>query len=210
MKGVFVTGIGTEVGKTVVSATLVEAFATDYWKPVQAGDLETSDRHKVSDLAPSMVQWHPERHALTAPMSPHAAARIDGVSIKIEDFTLPETQRPLVVEGAGGLMVPLNDDGDLLVDLIAAVAMPVVLVSAFYLGSINHTLLSAEALASRGITVAGIIFNGPLNEESRSVILSTTGLTDLGHLPTVENLDVSAVQGLGTRLDHQTLRNFLS
>ena len=140
----FVTGIGTEVGKTVIAAILTEKLKADYWKPVQAGDLDDSDTMKVRALVSNSVSvFHEEGFRLNHPMSPHAAAERDGVEIGLEDFEMPQTENHLVIEGAGGLMVPLNDQ-DCVIDLIEGSGTEVVLVSRNYLGSINHTLLSIE------------------------------------------------------------------
>lgn len=172
----FVTGIGTGVGKTVISAILVEALKADYWKPVQAGDLRNSDTIKVKDLiSNSTSKFHEEGYKLTKPMSPHAAAERDGVEIRLEDFKLPETDNILVIEGAGGLMVPLNNN-HLIIDLIDHFNAKVILVSQNYLGSINHTLLSYEVLTNKSIPIEGIIFNGPENKETEKYILKHTGL----------------------------------
>ncbi len=166
----FITGIGTEIGKTVVSAVVTEYLQADYWKPVQSGDLHWTDTMKVQSLTSnSKSVFHPERHRLSAPLSPHASAALDGVQINLSDFTLPQTSNHLVVEGAGGLMVPLNDQ-DVMLDLIQQLQIPVILVSRNYLGSINHTMLSLEALAHRQITVAGIVFNGESNPATESFI----------------------------------------
>lgn len=173
----FVTGIGTDVGKTVVSAIIVEALKADYWKPVQAGDLHHSDTMKVQDLVSNTVSvFHEEGYKLTEPMSPHAAAERDGIEILIDDFELPQTDnKNLVIEGAGGLMVPLNAN-HLIVDLIDYFDAKVILVSQNYLGSINHTLLTYEVLSSKGIPIEGIVFNGPENPETERYILDHTGL----------------------------------
>ena len=167
----FVTGIGTEVGKTVVSAILTEALQADYWKPVQAGDLDYSDTQKVKDMVSnSKSVFHDESFALNHPMSPHAAAERDGLEISLGEFIIPETENHMIIEGAGGLMVPLNSK-DCIIDLIEDLAVEVVLVSRNYLGSINHTLLSVEALVSRGISIKGVIFNDKENVDTESVIL---------------------------------------
>lgn len=182
MKKIFVTGIGTDVGKTVVSAILTEALEADYWKPVQAGDLDNSDSIKVENLISNKkTEIHTEGIKLNSPMSPHAAAAIDNVEIKLSDFKLPETNNNLIVEGAGGLMVPLNDK-DLIIDLIKHLTIDVVLVSQNYLGSINHTILSIDALKSRGINVLGIVFNGDSNQETEKYILNYSGLRCLGRI----------------------------
>jgi dethiobiotin synthetase len=189
LKKYFVTGIGTNIGKTICSAILVEALEADYWKPVQSGDLDYSDSDKVRGLISNVKSvFHRERFRLTQPMSPHAAARVDQVSISISDFKLPDTNNTLVIEGAGGLMVPLNDRGDLIVDLIQHLEAEVILISQNYLGSINHTLLSIEALKSRKLKIAGIIFNGPSNNETEEIILSISGLKCLGKIPQSEHI----------------------
>lgn len=181
---IFMTGIGTEVGKTFCSAIVVEALKADYWKPVQAGELDDLDSQWVRDfISNDQSVFHREKYLLSEPMSPHAAARIDGLTLRIEDFKAPQTENDLVIEGAGGLMVPLNDDGDSILDLIPEVADEVILVSQNYLGSINHTLLSAEALKNRGIKVTGIIFNGEPNSETEDIILKSTGLKCLLKVP---------------------------
>ncbi|MGB0882339.1 MAG: dethiobiotin synthase [Vicingaceae bacterium] len=182
MRKIFVTGIGTDVGKTVVSAILTEALEADYWKPVQAGDLDNSDSIKVERfISNDKTIVHPEGMKLNSPMSPHAAAAIDNVEIKLSELKLPETDNNLIVEGAGGLMVPLNDK-DLIIDLIKHLGLEVVLVSQNYLGSINHTILSIDALKSRNIPVAGIIFNGDTNEETEKYILNYSNLKCLGRI----------------------------
>jgi dethiobiotin synthetase len=146
MKQLFVTGISTEVGKTVVSSILTEYLQADYWKPIQSGDLHLSDTMKVQSLVSnSKTVFHPERYRLQSPLSPHASAEIDGIQISLNDFELPQTENNLIVEGAGGLFVPLNEK-DTVIDLIERLKLPVVLVSRNYLGSINHTMLSIEAL----------------------------------------------------------------
>ena len=167
-KTYFITGIGTEVGKTVVSAIVTEALKADYWKPIQAGDLDNSDSHKLKKLVSNGdTVFHENSYALKTPMSPHAAAAIDEVKIEVKNIKRPRTKKDLVVEGAGGLLVPLNNK-EVIADLIKKEDV-VILVSRHYLGSINHTLLSIEALKSRGIEKVGIIFSGeehPTTEEA--------------------------------------------
>jgi len=181
-KGVFVTGIDTEIGKTVVSALIVEALGADYWKPVQSGDLHFSDTDKVRQFtSEGRGVFHPEQYRLHTPLSPHASAAIDQVDIELQAFHLPKTDNLLVVEGAGGLMVPLNDK-DCIIDLIGQLGLPVVLVSKHYLGSINHTLLSIEALRRRNIPIAALIFNGPATPASEAAIEQFGDLTSLFRL----------------------------
>ena len=189
----FITGIGTGVGKTVVSAIMTEALQADYWKPVQAGDLENSDTLKVKALiSNAQTVLHGETYRLTHPLSPHAAAAKDGLFIDPANFSLPYTDNHLVVEGAGGLMVPLNENF-LMIDLISQLNIPVVLVSRHYLGSINHTLLSAFALKDYNIPVAGIVFTGNENTDSESVILKRTGFKMLGRVNEEEQIDQRTV-----------------
>lgn len=184
MKRIFVTGIGTEIGKTFCSAIIVEALKADYWKPVQAGELDKLDAHWVRDFISNEESViHPESLLLSEPMSPHAAARIDGLKITLDHFEVPETKNTLVIEGAGGLMVPLNDDGVTILDLIPEVADEAILVSKNYLGSINHTLMSVEILKARKIPIKGILFNGDPNPETESIVLSMTELKCLGKIP---------------------------
>lgn len=182
MRKFFVTGIGTGIGKTVVSAILTEALKADYWKPVQAGELDNTDTMKVQRLVSNTVSvFHPESYRLTGFMSPHAAAAIDNIKIDFDNIQLPDTDKTLIIEGAGGLMVPLNDE-QLVIDLIKYLGAEVVLVSQNYLGSINHTILSIEALKSRNIDVLGLIYNGKPNNASESIILSHSGLKCLGRI----------------------------
>ena len=155
----FITGIGTDVGKTVASAIITQALEADYWKPIQAGDLHHSDADKVKALVSNKKsQFHPNAYALNTPASPHYAATLDGIVLDIKKIQEPTTTNHLVIEGAGGILVPLNDT-DSIIDLIQK-DHKVVVVSRHYLGSINHTLLTFEALKNRNIAVAGIIFSG--------------------------------------------------
>lgn len=177
----FITGIGTEVGKTVVSAIVTEALEADYFKPIQAGDLDYSDTHKVKALASnSKSKFHENAYALKTPMSPHAAADIDNIEIKLKQIKRPKTQNNLVIEGAGGLLVPLNSK-DCIIDLIEKTDK-IILVSRHYLGSINHTLLSVEALKSRGFSNIGIIFSGNEHPTTESIILKKTQLPCIGRI----------------------------
>ncbi len=184
MRPIFVTGIGTEVGKTVVSAILVEALCADYWKPVQAGDLEETDTDRVRAFVTNKLSYlHPETVRLQTPASPHAAAKLEGQTIDLDMFELPPAihERPLVIEGAGGVLVPLNERL-CMVDLIEKLRCETVVVSRNYLGSINHTLLTIEALQRRGIEILGLVFNGEGSSDTESVILNKTGVALLGRV----------------------------
>jgi dethiobiotin synthetase len=172
----FITGIGTGIGKTFVSAILTEALKADYWKPIQSGDLNNSDSKKVKALISNKQTYiHPEAYRLTKPLSPHAAAKADKISIDLKKIKLPKTENTLIIEGAGGVMVPLNNK-DLIIDLIKQLKVQVIIVSQNYLGSINHTLLTIEALKSRNIPIAGIVFNGKKTPASEEFILQHSKL----------------------------------
>jgi dethiobiotin synthetase len=201
VSGFIVTGTDTGIGKTVFSAALTGALlrrhgAARYWKPVQAGLEEVTDSEAVGTLAPG-AQVHPEAYRLVTPASPHLAARIDGVTIDPARLTLPPGEAPLVVEGAGGALVPLA--GRLLyADLFAPWGLPVVVVARTSLGTINHTLLTIEALRARGVALAGIAFVGEAHDENEAVIPALSGVARLGRLPVLA--DVTA-QTLGAAFD---------
>ena len=189
MRRLFITGIGTNVGKTVVSAILTEKLLADYWKPIQAGDLDSTDSMKISQWVKNSTSViHKEAYRLTKPMSPHAAAERDSVNIDINNIIAPETDTDLIIEGAGGLMVPLNKNY-LVIDLIRHLESEAVLVSRHYLGSINHTILSVEALRSRNINITGIIFNGGVNKDTESIIESVCAVPILGRIPNIKDIN---------------------
>ena len=188
----FVTGIGTDVGKTIVSAVLTEALDADYWKPVQAGELETGDSHTVTNLiSNTKTTIHPNAYALNTPMSPHAAAKIDGFTVDLQKIVTPETSNNLVIEGAGGLLVPLNDKQTIL-DLIQP-DYKVIVVSRHYLGSINHTLLTIELLQQKGFDVS-VIFNGDEHVSTENVIKEMTGVKVLGRIENEPYFDKNVVK----------------
>lgn len=200
-KPLFVTGIGTGIGKTVISAIVTEKLKADYWKPVQSGDLDTSDTLKVKSLVSNeRTIFHPETYRLTEPYSPHKSAKIDGIEIDEAKFILPQTDNQLLIEGAGGLMVPLNDSF-LMIDLIKQLGAEVILVSQNYLGSINHTLLSVAALKQYDIKIKGIIFNGTPDADSESYILQYTGLQLLGHIPEFNVVNKQAIVEAGQHIN---------
>ena len=197
IKPLFVTGIGTDIGKTLISAILVEKLKCDYWKPVQAGELDNSDTMKVQRLVSnSTTIFHPEAYRLTQPYSPHKAAALDGITIEEKTIIAPKTDNTLLIEGAGGLMVPLNDHA-LVIDLIKQLNADVILVSQNYLGSINHTLLSIEALKQRGIPVKGIIFNGEENTSTEDYIINYTQVAHLGRIPKLPIIDKNTIADAG-------------
>lgn len=190
---IFVTGIGTDVGKTIASSIITESLQADYWKPIQAGDLDNSDSHKIERyISNDQTVIHPNSYKLNTPASPHLAAEIDGITIDIHRISAPDTDNHLVIEGAGGLFVPLNNH-DTIVDLIQS-DYKVVVVSRHYLGSINHTLLTIEALQNRKIAIAGIIFSGEKNDATESIILSKTGIKLIGRIEQEPYFDQNVIK----------------
>jgi dethiobiotin synthetase len=189
----FITGISTDVGKTIASAIITEALEADYWKPIQAGDLENSDSHKIkSYISNDKTVIHENSYKLNTPASPHLAAELDGIVIDLKQIKEPKTQNQLVIEGAGGLFVPINDT-DCIIDLIQK-DYKVIVVSRHYLGSINHTLLTIEALQNRKIKIAGIIFSGEENKSSESIILNKTGIQCIGRIEQEPYFDQNVVK----------------
>lgn len=170
----FVTAIHTDSGKTLVSTILTQALHADYWKPIQAGLPRDTDYVK-SLVSNAHSVFFREAYLLQTPASPHAAALIDEVNIRLSDILLPKTQNEiLVIEGAGGLLVPINDE-HFVIDLAAKFDAEIILVSNHYLGSINHTLLTVQELKRRNLKVRGIIFNGEPNQATESIILHHSG-----------------------------------
>ena len=189
-----IAGIGTEIGKTFISSILTEALEADYWKPIQSGALDFTDTDTVRSLiSTNKTVFHPEAYRLNEPLSPHAAATIDGVKIELSKFELPQTNNHLIVELAGGIMVPLNTHETNL-DLIKKLNIPLILVSKNYLGSINHTLLSVEILKLNNINIKGLIFNGEQNKSSEDFILNYTKLDFLGRIDFEENINKEIVR----------------
>lgn len=188
-----IAGIGTEIGKTFISSILTEALQADYWKPIQSGALDFTDTDTVRSLISNdKTVFHPETYRLNQPMSPHAAAAIDGVEIELSKFELPQTNNHLIIELAGGIMVPLNDHETNL-DLIKKLNIPVILISKNYLGSINHTLLSVEILKLNNIPIKGLIFNGEQNKSSESFILNYTKVELLGRVDFEKNINKDTI-----------------
>jgi dethiobiotin synthetase len=199
-KTIFVTGIGTGVGKTIVSAILVEALRADYWKPIQCGNLDSSDTLLVKSLiSNSISQIHPEAYRFKTASSPHYAAKIEDLEIAIADCIRPITENRLIIEGAGGLVVPLNDD-ECVADLITALDVPVVLVCRNYLGSINHTLLSIEMMKHKGIRLLGLVFSGDNFLDNEEVIQQFGKSTVLGRIDEASAVDKPFVQHQATKL----------
>ncbi|MBM1104860.1 dethiobiotin synthase [Aurantibacter crassamenti] len=192
MKRIFITGISTDVGKTIASAIIVEALEADYWKPVQAGDLDATDSDSIRGLITnSKTVIHESSYELTTAMSPHAAAEIDGIRIEHSNIIEPQTENSLVIEGAGGLLVPLNEE-----ETVLDIIMPnykVIVVSRHYLGSINHSLMTINWLVERGYNVA-VLFNGKEHPTTENIIASKTGVTVLGRIDEETTIDKAAIR----------------
>lgn len=189
----FITGIGTDVGKTIASAIVTQALEADYWKPIQAGDLDNSDSHKIQRyISNDKTIIHPNSYKLNTPASPHVAAAIDGITIDLKQIIEPTTSNHLVIEGAGGVFVPLNNQ-DCIIDLIQK-DYKVLLVSRHYLGSINHTLLTFEALKNRKIPLAGIVFSGEENKASEEIILAKTQAKFIGRIEEEPYFNANVIQ----------------
>lgn len=190
---IFVTGISTDVGKTIASSIIVEALEADYWKPIQAGDLDNSDSHKIQvRISNKKTQIFDNSYQLNTPASPHFAAEIDGIKIELNQIEEPKTKNHLVIEGAGGIFVPLNER-ETIIDLIK-LDYKVVVVSRHYLGSINHTLLTIEAIQNRGLEVAGIIFSGSENKSTEELILNKTKVKNIGRIDEEPYFDQNVIK----------------
>jgi len=193
MNKIFITGIGTDVGKTIVSAIVVEALKADYWKPIQAGELEFSDSDKIRNLISNdRSRILESSYALKTPMSPHAAAAIDGITIELDKIIIPDTLNNIVIEGAGGLLVPLNEK-DTILDIIEN-DYKIIVVSRHYLGSINHTLLTIETLRNQGFEISGIIFSGIENETTENIIEKLSEVLILGRIDEEEIFNKEVVK----------------
>lgn len=201
---IFISGTDTGIGKTVVSAMMTLGLSATYWKPIQSGLQEETDTEFVKRVT-GLPDTHfkPERYRLQEPLSPHASAAIDGVSISLNDFKIPNHQtNHMVVEGAGGLLVPLNDKA-MIVDLIEYLNLPVLLVVRSELGTLNHTFLSLEALRNRGIPIIGVIMNGPINESNRKAIEKYGNIEVIAEIEHEENLNSNKLTSIFKNIFNQ-------
>ena len=200
-KKLFVTGIGTEVGKTVCSAVLTKYFEAEYWKPVQSGDLDYSDTMKIKDWVGKHTVCHPERYRFKLAASPHQSAREEGILIDLNEFQIPETQNHLIIEGAGGLMVPLNDN-EFIIDLIEKLNVPAALVVKNYLGCINHTLLSVLVLNQKKIKLNYLILSGNFPPDTERVICENIpSETEIIRIPDLENITKESIENIAKQLE---------
>ena len=195
MSSFLLTGTDTNIGKTVAAAMLVQALEYNYWKPFQSGiedgGVDTRRVQKMTDLPDE--RFLPEKYVLSEPLSPHRAAEIDGVEIDMDDLEIPVSENPLIIEGAGGLMVPLTRK-NLLINQFKKWDLPVILCARTGLGTINHTLLSLEALWARDINVHGLIFIGEQNDDNMLTILEFSKAKVLGHIPMIDELNAQNLQ----------------
>lgn len=190
----FISGTDTDVGKTMVSAILALGLNASYWKPVQCGNEPCSDSQWLASVGVAPTNILPERHNLKNPLSPHRAAELEGVTIALDDFELPTTNNsPLIVEGAGGLLVPLNSK-DLVIDLAAKLQLSVLLVSRSGLGTINHTLLSIMALRQKNVELLGVVMNGEPNPANKAAIEHYGKTTVLAEIPPIKQISRESLQ----------------
>ena len=193
----FVTAIGTDSGKTLVSAILCRALEADYWKPIQSGTV-SRDSNSVTQLAPA-TKVHPEAYLFKAPTSPHKAAQLEERTIDLSKFKLPKTSSNLIIEGAGGIMVPINDK-QFVLDLIIQLNVEVVLVVNLYLGAINHAILTIDKLKDSGVTIRGLVFNGNGYEEGKEYVEQYSGLPIILELNQLEKVTSDEVARLAQKV----------
>ena len=195
---IIVAGIGTEVGKTIVSAIFCQAFSLDYWKPLQSGSKEDNDTEKVKELTNRQINFFPNSYCFKEPLSPDQAAKLEGIAIDPTKVQIPQSEN-LLIEPAGGLMVPLTEDGYLFADLIKKWNLPIVLVSRFYLGSINQNL-----------SLAGIVFTGEMNEESEKIIRLKAPTSNFHHIPWANEITTDFITSESEKLNNSSFKNLFS
>lgn len=201
VSGFFVTGTDTDVGKTLVSAWLLTHLHGSYWKPVQAGTEPPTDSATVQRLADLPVgRILPEAYLLPEAMAPHEAARRAGITLDMQKLALPPCDGLVIVEGAGGLMVPLTEDA-YMIDLAAELDLPIVLVARSTLGTINHTLLSIEAIRRRGLPLAGVVITGPETAHNRAAIERYGQIEVIAEIPWLETVDRAALKAIEPEFD---------
>ena len=198
---IFVTSIDTNVGKTVCSSILCAGLGYDYWKPVQCGDLDFSDSMKVKSYSP-LTKVHAESFQLNAPMSPHEAAKLENMDISINDFKLPKSEE-IIIEGAGGVMVPLNYKGNMIVELASMFEAKVIIVFKNYLGSINHTLLTIDKVKSVGLDILGLLVVGDEVTSSERIIEDATPMNIIARIPIVDRVNQKWVKEQGLKVKNK-------
>lgn len=199
----FITGIGTNVGKTVVSAILTEALQADYWKPIQSGIVEGKDSDTVkSFISNAKSVFHPETYLLNEPLSPHFAAKLDGVTIELDKIHLPKTANHLIIEGAGGLLVPINDT-QYVIDIAKQLDCEIVLVISSYLGCINHSLLSIDYLKRNNFKIKALVFNGEFETEVKQAIVNYYPNLTIIDIPTLNIVNKSQIKEVSDKIKAQ-------
>ncbi|MFN8437240.1 MAG: dethiobiotin synthase [Cytophagales bacterium] len=194
MKRYFVTAIGTDSGKTLASTILVEALQADYYKPIQCGTDSLDSEYVEKFCNNTFCRIYSSQFIFKTPASPHEAAEIENKTVSVKDFVFPENENTLIIEGAGGLLVPLNYQGETIADLIESIDSELILVVNLYLGCINHTLLTVNELKRRNITVKGIIFNGINNTATKKIILQHSGFKELLHIQQEEHINQEIIK----------------
>ncbi len=206
MSGVFITGTDTDIGKTVVAAWLVHHWQAAYWKPIQSGTEDATDPEVIESLVSlTSERLFPTTYTLSKPLSPHASSEIDGIRIDLDCFDLPISSHPLVVEGAGGVLVPLNDQ-DLVIDLMVKLALPVMVVARSGLGTINHSLLTLSALRERGLDILGVVMVGEKNESNRQAIEKYGAIKVIAEIPILNEISKQSIAALAPPPDLSDLK----
>lgn len=196
----FITGIGTNVGKTVASAVLVEAMKADYWKPIQSGTIESRDLETVKSLVSNKQSvFHPEVYSLKEPLSPHFAAKLENIEIDINHINLPKTNNHLLIEGAGGLLVPINSK-HYVIDIAKKFDCEVILVISNYLGCINHSLLSIEYLVKNNYKLHALVLNGNFEDEVKQVIINYCKGVKVIEIPNLAELSKENITEIATKI----------
>lgn len=203
----FITGIGTGIGKTLASAVLCKALGAEYWKPIQTGARTDSDSRTVAKLTGDETIIHPEAYRFSEPLSPHAAAAMEGKEIRLKGLLPPKYGRTLIIEGAGGILVPLNTQGETMADLANHFNAKIIVVSHHYLGSINHTLLTLEAIKQRNLPLAGIVFSGKELPQTEEIILEMTGVEKLGTIPHLDKINKESIAKAALRFEELSYVN---
>ena len=199
---IFITGIGTDVGKTVVSAILCEWIQANYWKPIQSGDPDGGDSKTLKNLVShSSFEIFKEAYTFDAPLSPHAAAKLEGKEIQVDSIIPPESKNPIIIEGAGGLLVPLNYRNETICDLIIHLNAQVIVVVKEYLGNINHTLLTISHLEKNNIKIAGFVFIGEELPHTWDIIKKTSRLPLLFRVPIFNELNKNTIVNFVKEID---------
>jgi dethiobiotin synthetase len=199
----FISGIGTNVGKTVVSAILTEAFQADYWKPIQSGVVDGKDSDTVKSLiSNTKTVFYAETYLLQEPLSPHFAAKLDGVEIELDKIQLPKTTNHLIIEGAGGLLVPINDT-QYVIDIAKQFGCEIVLVISSYLGCINHSLLSIDYLKRNNFKIKALVFNGEFDLEVKQAIIANVTNTLIIDIPSLKDLSKQSVFQISSKIKPQ-------